>query len=317
MPTNRLFTRSRDWRTLPRPKHSPSKKRIERSLSKTTTENNTILTWSTVLPLISSVSLQWEGNASRHPELPTLEMTNGAFLPMELVDTEPARMKKITDEQRAAICRQSTIKPIEYRRAIEQIRHHPKQQRFEDDPFVRSWQLNVDVKMITVPARVLPAPDVIYTNEYRVRGAQGPIRGVWELTGGHFYEPRGFPSVWAMINLSNLKQVQCEEFYTELSGVARHRGMDCPPPAVYEQMDPRYQSMEQITSSLRRMRGRNTDCQFFLVILPKESDVKNQAYITLKKLVTGLIVISDAACVSFVVWIRSGSRNSNTNASRA
>ena len=241
-------------------------------------------------------------------------MTNGAFLPMELVDTEPARMKKITDDQRAAICRQSTIKSNEYRRVVEQVRNDPKQQRFEDDPFVRAWQMNVDVKMITVPARVLPAPDVIYTNEYRVVGANTRSPGVWDLAAGRFYEPRNFPSVWAMINLSHLAQGQCEEFYTEISGVARNRGMDCPPPAVYEQMDPRYQSMEQIALALRRMRGQNTDCQFFLVILPKESDVEKQAYITLKKLVTNLIVIRDVACNSVIVWIRSWLRYTFTNA---
>ena len=213
-------------------------------------------------------------------------MSNGAYLPMELVDTEPMRMKKITDDQRTAICRQATIKPVDYQRSIQNIRRNPEQQKCEDDPFIRAWQMDVDVEMITVLARVLPMPDIVYTKQFRVTRSQVRTVGVWESTTTRFYEPKNFPSVWAMINLSHLRQDECEEFYMGLRDVARHRGMDCPAPTVYEEMDARSRSMEQIASSLRIMMERNGDCQFFMVILPRDSDIKSIAYGSLKKLVS-------------------------------
>ena len=244
------------------------------------------------IPILHShVPLHWTCISSRFPQLPTLEMSNGAYLPMELVDTEPMRMKKITDDQRAAICRQATIKPVDYQRSIQNIRRNPEQQKCEDDPFIRAWQMDVDVEMITVLARVLPMPDIVYTKQFRVTATKARQPGVWELTAGQFYEPKNFPSVWAMINLSHLRQDECEEFYMGLRDVARHRGMDCPDPAVYEEMDARSRSMEQIASSLRIMMERNRDCQFFVVILPRDGDLEKYAYITLKKLVNKLRVV--------------------------
>ena len=58
---------------------------------------------------------------------------NYAFVPMEIVDIEPLKVKKITDEQRALLCKYSSLKPIARRQAIEQVRQNPNQQHFEED----------------------------------------------------------------------------------------------------------------------------------------------------------------------------------------
>ena len=210
-------------------------------------------------------------------------MRNKSYLPMELVDVEPVRVKKITDEQREVICRQATMKPPDYAKSIKQIRQNPNQQCFEDDPFVRAWNLNVDVNMITIPARILPMPEIVYTDQYRVIPRQVRTPGVWELMPTHFHKPTDFPSVWAMINLSSLNQQACEEFHYQLSGVAKSRGINCPPPEIYEEYDTRRYSTEQIIEILKNMMNQNEECHFFLVILPRDSVIRKQVYINLKK----------------------------------
>jgi len=212
-------------------------------------------------------------------------MRNGAYLPMELVDVEPVRVKKITDEQRALLCRYSSIKPLDYCKSIKQIRDNPDQQCFEQDPFVAAWNLNVDIKMLTAPARVLPMPEIVYTKEYRVRPEGVRDLGTWELKQTRFHTPTNFPAVWAMINLSSLDRLACEEIYHELSFVAQQRGIDFPVPMLYEERDAEHYSTDQIVDVLKEMMKKNDDCKFFLVILPNNVITRTRIYRDLKKLV--------------------------------
>ncbi|CAF1368534.1 unnamed protein product, partial [Adineta ricciae] len=203
----------------------------------------------------------------KYPSLPTLEMRNGSFLPMEMVDVEPVRVKKVTDEQRATMCRVSTMKPLEYERAIKQIRADPKKQRFEGDPFVAAWQMNIDVKMVTVPARVLPMPEVVYSDIYRVRSDTTRKMGDWDVRGTTFYKPADFPQLWAMINLAEINEETCKDFYNDLRVVSQDRGIDCKPPEIYVE--------EPIT--------KHDDCKFFLIILPDDKTRNTVVYNSTKK----------------------------------
>jgi hypothetical protein len=205
---------------------------------------------------------------------------------MELVDVEPVRVKKITDEQRALLCKYSSIKPLDYCKSIKQIRDNPDQQCFEQDPFVAAWNLNVDIKMLTVPARVLPMPEIVYTKEYRVKPEGVRDVGTWELRPTQFHTPTNFPAVWAMINLTSLHKNACIEFYDQLRNSAAQRGIDCPKPEIYEERDAERVATDQIVYVLKEMMKKNDDCKFFIVILPpKTTRESKQAYRTLKKLV--------------------------------
>ncbi|CAF4843855.1 unnamed protein product, partial [Rotaria sp. Silwood2] len=65
----------------------------------------------------STQNFEWKTNEKKivtveqYPSLPVLKMLSGSYLPMELVDVEPVRVKKITDEQRALLCKYSSIAP--------------------------------------------------------------------------------------------------------------------------------------------------------------------------------------------------------------
>ncbi|CAF0732947.1 unnamed protein product [Adineta steineri] len=248
----------------------------------------------------------------QYPSLPTLGMHNGSYLPMELVDVEPVRMKKITDEQRALVCRSSTMKPDMHYKSIEKIREDPKQQCFERDPFVTAWNLNIDARMIELPARVLPMPEIVYTDQYRVTSKGVRDLGVWEHKSTKFYKPADFPSVWGLMNLSSISKQECIDFYNELSFVAEDNGIRCCVPEIYEEIDATKNGMAQIEDMLRDTTRKNHNCKFFLVILPNESIMRTQIYDSLKKLCElefGLGIITQMVRQSNVVI---GIRNNKT-----
>jgi hypothetical protein len=205
---------------------------------------------------------------------------------MEFVDVEPVRIKKITDEQRAMLGLKSSLNPPAYCQSIQEVRSNPKQQCFEQDPFISAWNLNVDIRQLTVPARVLSMPDIIYTDRHRVTHTNCSPPGVWNSTTTQFHHPTPFPSVWAMINLSSsLNRESCEAFYNELSSVADQLGISCPPPVIYEEYKVQAHSINRMIVALKEMMEHNDDCKFFIVILPEDTSIVDRIYGEVKKLV--------------------------------
>ena len=212
-------------------------------------------------------------------------MLNGSYLPMEVVDVEPVRIKKVTDEQRALLCKLSSMYPVDYQKTVQSIRQNPQQQSF-DDPFVAAWKLKVDVEMIVTPARVLPAPEIVYSGGYRVTSQATRKPGVWETPQTQFYQPATFPPLWAMINLSSLTARDCEDFYNELNRIAITRGIQCPAPEIYREYDTQRDSIENVLNLLKQLISEHQACGFFLVVLPQDTFTRKYAYIQLKKLVS-------------------------------
>jgi len=211
-------------------------------------------------------------------------MHNGAFVPMEFVDVEPVKVKKITDEQRAALCLKSSLQPSDCYQSIKEVRQNPKQQCFEQDPFIAAWTLNVDVHMLKVPARILPMPDIICNEKYQVTHEGCRPLGVWNNTKTPFYKPTSFPSAWGMINLSSLlNREACKAFYKELSDVAADRGIQCPEPVIYEEYKVRDYSSKQIIDPIKRIMEQNADCKFFIVILPEDNSIRDRIYGDIKE----------------------------------
>ncbi|CAF4265887.1 unnamed protein product, partial [Rotaria sordida] len=162
---------------------------------------------------------------------------------------------------------------------------NPKQQCFEQDPFINAWNFNVDVNMLKVSARILPMPQIIYTNEFHVNNEQFRSSGVWSSTKTQFHRPTKFPPVWALINLSSsLNKESCKAFYEQLRDVAAHRGITCPDPVLYEEYNVQPDSISHMNAALKDMMEKNDDCKFFIVILPENNDIRDQIYGDLKRL---------------------------------
>mgnify|MGYP001033355509 FL=1 len=212
-------------------------------------------------------------------------MRNRTYLPMELVDVEPVRIKKITEEQRAAMCRVSTLSSLEYQKSINNIRQDPKKRRFENDPFVAAWNMNIDVKMITVPGRILPMPDIVYTKSYRVTRDSVRDPGTWNMRQTRFHTPGKFPSIWAIINLSSLNQEVCVEFCMELSAIAAERGIDFTAPTYYTALNARQCSLPKTFEFVESTFKQTQTSEFYIIILPNDMEKRTLIYERIKKLV--------------------------------
>ncbi len=222
----------------------------------------------------------------RYPTLPTLRMKGEARVPMELIEVEPVRVTKITDEQRAALCLKSSMPPPVSSKAIRDVRQNPNQQCFEEDPFIAAWNIVVRKDMLRTPARILPTPDIDLNSNSKVIHKQGTKRGVWNHSRTEFYIPAEFPPVWALINLSSsMNRKACEAFYDQLNKVAFDRGIRCLEPVLYREYNTKNYSKEQIIDELRAMMIDNNDCKFFFVILPEDNPVRDEIYGDIKELV--------------------------------
>ncbi|CAF5154600.1 unnamed protein product [Rotaria magnacalcarata] len=83
--------------------------------------------------------------------------------------------------------------------------------------------MNVSTDMLTLPARVLPMPEIVYTDQYHVTSDTVRDVGTWQMKPTRFHTPANFPAVWGMINLSLINEHACEDFYNELSNIAGQR----------------------------------------------------------------------------------------------
>lgn len=212
-------------------------------------------------------------------------MRNKTYLPMELVDVEPVRIKKITDEQRAMMCRKATMSSNEYQKSIKNIRQDGDKQQFENDPFVAAWNMKVDVRMIQVPGRVLPMPSIVYSKSFRVTRDTVRDVGAWEIRHTHFFKPANFPDCWKIINFSTVSQEVCCDFYHELSLLAAERGMKCSPPVAYNAFNDNLHSLDKTLAFLKTAIEQHDECQFYLVILPSDANKRTQIYQNMKRLV--------------------------------
>ncbi|CAF0788522.1 unnamed protein product [Adineta ricciae] len=224
------------------------------------------------------------GTKLEYPSLPTVEMQKKSYVPMELLETIPVRIRKITDEQRAMLCLKSSMLPRDYSNSINTIRRTSEQQEFEQDPFIKAWRLKIDTRMLTAPARVLPGPIISYIRDADRSYVHGSSTSVWNNTQDEFCEPMNFPDVWGIINLSILNEATCVQFYEELRNVANHRGMKCCNPTIYEEYNIMQYSISNMISSVHSLMTKKNQCKFFIVLLPADGKIRDRVYGELKKL---------------------------------
>jgi len=213
-------------------------------------------------------------------------MLNHLVVPMEVLEVMPVKVKNITNEQRALLSSSSLLNPSEYYRSIKEIHNDSKQQHSEKARIAAAWNFKIDANMHKTPARILPMPDIIYTDMHRVTREHCRSLGVWNNVNTQFHHPTPFPSVWAMINLSSsLNLESCKAFYHELSSAADQLGISCPEPLIYEEYEVQAHSINDVIDAFKQMMERNDDCKFFIVILPEDTTIVDRIYGEVKKLV--------------------------------
>ncbi|UJR09387.1 hypothetical protein I4U23_013630 [Adineta vaga] len=204
---------------------------------------------------------QQYGFELKFESLPVLKMRNGLVVPMEIVDVEPVKVKKISDDQKAKLTRTATLKPHDYYQRVNEVRNNLEQSS-DKTSTTSAWNVQIDTKMHKLTARVLPTP----TSEQLIKRTH-------------------FPSVWGMINISSTLDVDsCEQFYKQLSEAGYRRGIECLAPDIYEEYHPQHDSIDKIIADLKNMMAAKNHCHFFIIILPEDTNLQEQLYGEVKKL---------------------------------
>ncbi|CAF2366695.1 unnamed protein product [Rotaria sp. Silwood2] len=115
------------------------------------------------------------------------------------------------------------------------------------------------------------------TFSWKINNDESVESVVTTSTRTRFKCPINFPPVWALINLSS-------SLNKELCAVAEDRGINCSPPVIYEEYNVQQDSINKTIHILQNMMEENTDCKFFMVILPENKDIRDKIYGDLKTL---------------------------------
>ncbi|WVQ76034.1 hypothetical protein IAR50_005670 [Cryptococcus sp. DSM 104548] len=148
------------------------------------------------------------------PRLPCVQYGKN-YIPMEFVKLEPFNpipFAKQTPNQTAEMIK-VTAKPPQQRR--EAIMAWRQKLNYENLPKLKAWGIQVARDMLTVQARVLNAPAVLYGGNKRLRAAFGS----WNMKGVKFTKPGQPLESWAVVSLDQRCTIKdCQQFVKTFTG---------------------------------------------------------------------------------------------------
>ncbi|CAF0788505.1 unnamed protein product [Adineta ricciae] len=208
------------------------------------------------------------GIALKYPSLPILKMQDGLVVPMEVVDVEPVKVKKISDENRALLTRTAILPPDKRYQQTKDVCNKLQQQSFRQNSVTTTWGFQIDTKMHKLTARVLPNPSITFGNRIDKK----------------FCKPISFPSVWGMINLSStLDRRSAERFYEQLREAANYRGVSCTARALYVEFSHKFYSVDKMMDNVKNVMREYDDCHFYIVILSDDSNINDKIHGEIKQ----------------------------------
>lgn len=127
-------------------------------------------------------------------------MGKDSFMPMELCTTELKSKKKLDEKETAEIIKYTAV-PAEQR--MRYIDTWANNSQIHKDPILKQYNISVEMKMVQLDGRVLPAPDIQYEKgskpfESRTIGE----RGSWDHRSAKFISPIEIKN-WVIINLDS------------------------------------------------------------------------------------------------------------------
>ncbi|KAI9101129.1 Piwi domain-containing protein [Phlyctochytrium arcticum] len=113
----------------------------------------------------------------KYPNFPVVLKPNGkSAFPMELLRMVPSQRfeKKLNGDQTAKMIRATVQKPADRQRRIASA--VASVLNYGENPYLKAFGVEVDSKPMTVPARVLPAPNVVFGKGQMASGKDGQWR---------------------------------------------------------------------------------------------------------------------------------------------
>ncbi|KAI1771467.1 Piwi-domain-containing protein [Hypoxylon cercidicola] len=160
----------------------------------------------------------------RRPQWPIIESSRGGYFPMELCNTIPHQRYnyKLNPQQTSDMIKQAATRPQKRRNDIMEGVKHLK---WNQDPCLKAFGINVSSTMAISDARLLKNPEVAFANQKINPG----VSGRWDLRGKKFLEPNVRPiTSWSFICCGDdgrtCHQNELENFARQFSSTYRAHG---------------------------------------------------------------------------------------------
>lgn len=144
------------------------------------------------------------------------------YIPLELCKVVKGQrcVKRLTDMQTARMI-QHTAQPAHKREQT--ILNIVREAKFDRDPVVKEFGLSVSSEMVSVPARVLAPPTLMYSGHASLIPQEK--KGSWNMRNHKFYEGAVL-NKWAVVNFSRLcNESEFQNFIGHLDSKCRQMGM--------------------------------------------------------------------------------------------
>ena len=204
--------------------------------------------------------------------MPCIDLGKNGYLPMEFCRTELKTENKFTDAVNNEIIKRTAVRAPDRMAYIESW---AKNSNIDQDPILKQYNINIDLRLIEVDGRVLEAPDVKYGLKSIESKSIGE-KGYWK-----HYEFRLVNGVnivrWVVLNFSGrVKDDGALHFCRELAKVGSKHGLNISKPLDYaEPRNIRYTSLEEARRLFDDIYTKHKKLDLVLVIFDGKTQVYN------------------------------------------
>jgi eukaryotic translation initiation factor 2C len=208
----------------------------------------------------------------KYPHLPCLQVGQEhkhTYLPLEVCNIVSGQrcIKKLTDTQTSTMIRATARSAPDREREISNL---VTKADFNNDPYVKEFDLQISQTMMEVKGRVLPAPRLQYGG--RTKQQAVPVQGVWDMRGKQFHTGVEI-RVWAIACFAPSKTVRDDairNFTQQLQKISSDAGM----PISGQPCFCKYATgPDQVEPMFRYLKGSFAGLQLIVVILPGKTPV--------------------------------------------
>ena len=157
----------------------------------------------------------------KYNNLPCIDLGRGNFLPMELCSTELKNKKKLSDTETQSMIRNTAIPAPDRMKFIDQW---IKNSNINQDPVLKEYNIDVNLKMVEFDGRVLEPPDVQYKSQ-KVSSKMIGEKGQWDQRNSKFYQPMKIDK-WIVLNFAfRVKNDALNSFIDALIQIGNKHGI--------------------------------------------------------------------------------------------
>ncbi|RKP24709.1 Piwi domain-containing protein [Syncephalis pseudoplumigaleata] len=177
------------------------------------------------------------GYRLRHPMLPCVVDTKGSLFPMELCVIEPNQRVRhqLNEAQLAEMIKYAAEKPHQRRNRINDCHHLVE---FNRDSTLKQFGVRVDNRMVSIPARQLASPNILYHPSLGRHAMVEPRDGTWSLQGKRLLVPATIGS-WAIIVFGSKERIpesKVKDYFVFMANQFMEKGINVVgknPPVCY------------------------------------------------------------------------------------